>query len=67
MPELIVVVKKNVKHSLSAPTAQLGWHSILLEFHHLFKQQEGPDTPTPPPTPANKVRRLPEFWSIYIW
>lgn len=29
----------------SIPTAQLGWHWALLEFHHLFKQQEGPDPP----------------------
>ncbi|KAK2100764.1 hypothetical protein P7K49_022112 [Saguinus oedipus] len=40
-----------------APEASqtLGWHRVLLEFHHLFKQQEGPDPP------ANTVKTIAEI------
>ena len=39
----------------SIPTAQLGWHWALLEFHHLFKQQEGPNPP------AHEVKTVAEI------
>ena len=45
----------------SVPPAPLGWHWVLPEFRHLFKQREGPDPP------AYRVETIAQILKLYIW